>query len=321
MITDSASRRAALLRPFSPDRIEWRIQSSGVKADGSIWAKVLCYITQRAAFERLDEVYGESWSMEETFHAIGNNAVCVCRIDIAGNDAMPARSVSGTCAVEFDKAGDIDPFKTAASGALKRSVVSLGIGRYLYDLDEAWAETKEKGGLYTATHKDKDGRKIRYTWNPPALPAWALPNGQATAPISQAAPAAPAEISDPGYEEPESAPVYLDTSKVKFNDNYTPPAAAPAAPAKERKPLEEDPVIPFGRSKGKKLSELDKADLDYWANKWEPRPWEKTGKVTARDNNLKRKAQELYAARSGGQAAAAPAEEHYPHLPSDEVPF
>lgn len=307
MLNDTTARKAALLRPFDPDRIEWRIQSSGLKSDGLPWARVLAYITQRAAFERLDEVYGESWSMEETFQAIGNNAVCVCRIDIEAADNMPARTVSGTCAVDFDKAGDIDPFKTAASGALKRAVVSLGVGRYLYDLDEAWAEVLPKGGLYSAVVKDKDGTKHRFTWNPPKLPEWALPAGQqAQAAVPRQAKAEdPQDQETPPYEEPEA---------------YSAPSPRPeAAPRKSAQAPEEDPVIPFGRSKGSRLSELSLQDLDYFANKWQPRPWEKTGKVTAKDQNLKDRALELFSKRSQpGVQASDP----MPGLPeTDEVPF
>lgn len=307
MIKDSSERKAALLRPFEPDRIEWRIQSSGLKADGQPWARVLAYITQRAAFERLDEVYGEAWSMEETFQSIGNNAVCVCRIDIAQADNLPARTVSGTCAVDFDKAGDIDPFKTAASGALKRAVVSLGVGRYLYLLDEAWAEILPKGGLYSAVVKSQDGTKHRFTWNPPRLPDWALPgSGSPQAGVSPPARAeAPEDLETPPYEEPEAISAA--------------PARPEASPRRSAQPQEEDPVIPFGRSKGSRLSELSLQDLDYFANKWQPRPWEKTGKVTAKDQNLKDRALDLYSKRS---QPGVPTSDPRPNLPAtDEVPF
>lgn len=320
MITNPEQRSIALARPFAADRVEWRVQSSGLKKDGSPWAKVLCYITQRAAFERLDEVYGEAWAMSEAFYEIAGKAVCVCKVEIA-LPGEPVRSVTGTCEVDFNKAGDIDPFKTAASGALKRAVVALKIGRYLYDLPEAWAEISDRGE-YSGVSKAQDGRKVFFKWNPPALPAWALPSaGAAGAEIPAKAPWSPATASDeievPPFEEPD-----LATPTAAAIQAAKPAPARPAAdsaPTRTAQPLEADPVIPFGRSKGSRLSELSLQDLDYFANKWEPRPYEKTGKVTAKDSNLKARALELFAKRS---QPGVPANDPYPGLPaSDEVPF
>lgn len=340
MINDPESRLAALARPFPADRVEWRVQSSGLKKDGSPWAKVLCYITQRAAFERLDEVFGESWSMSESFYAIGGKAVCVCRIDVnAPMENAPEkviesmRTVTGTCEVDFNKAGDIDPFKTAASGALKRAVVALKIGRYLYDLPEAWAEISDRGE-YSGVCKAQDGRKVFFKWNPPALPAWALPPaGAAAAEIPAKAPWSPAtaseEIEVPPFEEPDapaSAPgveFVPDPSRFKANPEAAPAAQAPAPAAQggyKRKPLEEDPVIPFGRSKGQRLSELSDSDLAWFADKWEPRPYEKTGKVTLSDSHLKKRAQEVQAARAG-KSATADQDDQAPPPVVDDVPF
>jgi hypothetical protein len=325
MINDSESRLAALARPFPADRVEWRIQSSGLKPDGTAWARVLCYITQRAAFERLDEVYGEHWSHEETFHTIGAGAVCTVRISIHIPNTL-SREVSGTCAVDLDKAGDIDPFKTAASGALKRAVVALRVGRYLYDLEEAWAEVLPKGGLYKAAIKDRAGNKVWFTWNPPKLPAWALPGASAPAPAKSAA--IPEDIEIPPFEEPDApASATLvefapDPSRFKANPEAAPAAQAPAPAAQggyKRKPLEEDPVIPFGRSKGQRLSELSDQDLAYFADKWEPRPYEKTGNVTLSDSHLKKRAQEVQAARAGKSASADQDDQAPPVL--DDVPF
>lgn len=67
--------------------------------------------------------------------------------------------------------------------------------------------------------------------------------------------------------------------------------------------------VPFGNNKGTPIGELSLNDLTYWATKWEPRPYEKTGKVTAKDAKLKATAVALYElASSGGEA-------------QDEVPF
>lgn len=158
-----------LRAPFAADRIEWRVGSCGEKQDGSVWARCLAYIDNRAAMERLDEVFGMNWSHREDFHQVGGQAVCVVTISIGNHphgDAFLSRTVTGSCIVEAN--GDIDPFKSAASGAMKRAVVNLGIGRYLYDLPEAWAVI-DPNGKYDG--KTKQGTRFR--WNPPQLPAWA----------------------------------------------------------------------------------------------------------------------------------------------------
>ena len=70
--------------------------------------------------------------------------------------------------------------------------------------------------------------------------------------------------------------------------------------------------VPFGKNKGTALQDLPDNDLDYWANKWEPKPWEKTGKVGSKDLALKASAQALWASKQGGSSEAET---------QDEVPF
>lgn len=100
------------------------------------------------------------------------------------------------------------------------------------------------------------------------------------------------------------------------NTNFVPnPSASPAAPSAPTVAGEVDPslTVPFGRSKGQAIGTLGTEDLKYWATVWEPRPFEKTGKVTKKDATLKATAVALYAQ---SQAAAAPADETM-----DDVPF
>ena len=53
---------------------------------------------------------------------------------------------------------------------MKRAAVQWGLGRYLYDLEEGWAQAHE-GGRFSA--KTKDGKWFK--WDPPTLPEWAVP--------------------------------------------------------------------------------------------------------------------------------------------------
>ena len=291
-----------LRAPFSADRIEWRLQSSGEKQDGSIWAKCLAYIDNRAAMERLDEVYGMNWSHSEEFKQIGSQAVCTVTITIESKVEQtpegpvvlfPYRSVTGSCAVEAN--GDIDPFKSAASGAMKRAVVNLGIGRYLYDLPEAWAVIDTKGKY---DGKTKNGTRFR--WNAPQLPAWAGGGNAAPQHITQA-------IDD-------------------FVDDVAPakaaaPAARSAAPVAASNG--NDPIIPFGDCKGQPLSSLPIkgnkgvkcGDLYYWAKVYTPKEYK--GSISPKDIALKKRAEELYAAASGSPSEPTAA----PEDTIDEVPF
>ena len=242
-----------LRAPFGPDRIEWRLQSSGKKQDGSFWAKCLAYIDNRAAMERLDEVYGQNWSHSEEFKQIGNQAVCTVTITIEAprdnSGLFPFRSVTGSCAVEAN--GDIDPFKSAASGAMKRAVVNLGIGRYLYDLPEAWAVI-DPNGKYQGATKDKQ----YFKWNPPQLPKWAGGTGESAPQRS--------------YSQQDEAPA------------YTPAPAPRPAPA----PVESDGtwrtvVIPFGKQQGQTLGQLNPASLKWWRENYQPKPYK--GKISDKD--------------------------------------
>jgi uncharacterized protein (DUF3820 family) len=87
-------------------------------------------------------------------------------------------------------------------------------------------------------------------------------------------------------------------------------SAAPSAPAAGGS-IDFSLQVPFGKNKGTALEDLPDADLDYWANKWEPKPWEKTGKVGAKDLSLKKSAQALWAIKEKGDESE----------PEDEVPF
>lgn len=74
-------------------------------------------------------------------------------------------------------------------------------------------------------------------------------------------------------------------------------------------------TVPFGKAKGTSLNNLSLADLDYWANKWEPKPWEKTGKVGAKDLALKSSAQALWVLKNAEQGSGESDSE------GDAIPF
>lgn len=309
-----------LRAPFSADRIEWRVGSCGEKQDGSIWARCLAYIDNRAAMERLDEVFGMNWSQTEAFHQVGSQAVCVVTISIGNHphgDSFLNRIVTGSCCVEAN--GDIDPFKSAASGAMKRAVVNLGIGRYLYDLPEGWAVI-DASGKYDG--KTKQGNRFR--WNPPNLPEWAQAGGSAVAtPVVEVRTVAPAPRPAAPVKQTKAV-ISLPREVEEILDNATKVKVVTRAPENTNASSGADPMIPFGNNKGKTISQLSERDLDYWANKWEPRPWEKTGKVSPKDAVLKDAAVSLWNMTKGGATKPQPpADLEVPAFeePSDDVPF
>ena len=228
-----------LRAPFPADRVEWRIQSCGTKNDGSVWARCLAYIDNRAAMERLDDVYGEGWSHKEEFKQIGSSAVCTVTLSCGD------RTVCGSCEVELAKGDDIDPFKSAASGAMKRAVVNLGIGRYLYELPEAWAVITDSGKYQGKT---KDGTKFK--WNPPDLDA----------PVQQYAEAAVAPAPRQ-FAPRQAAPVASLADAVSGNWQSV--------------------LIPFGKQQGKSLGSLPAASLKWWQDNYQPKPFK--GAISAKD--------------------------------------
>jgi len=70
---------------------------------------------------------------------------------------------------------DVEAIKGAASGALKRCAVHLGIGRYLYELGDTWAEIHQNGNNW---QPGRDGKYPSFRWDPPGpqdLPEWMVP--------------------------------------------------------------------------------------------------------------------------------------------------
>jgi len=177
---------AKLKDPFPAEDIEWRVQSSGVK-NGKPWALVLAYVTNRAIMDRLDEVCGpENWQ----------NKFCPAPID--GVLCGISIKCEGGWITKWDGADktDIEAVKGGLSGAMKRAGSQWGIGRYLYNLPTGWANIHENG-----SHRDRvkvpDGKDVWVKWDPPELPAWALPKNSPR-------PTKPPETPQDAPQAPES---------------------------------------------------------------------------------------------------------------------
>jgi hypothetical protein len=144
-----------LKAPFPVNDVSWRIGQAGKNGD-RVWAKVLAYLDNRAIMERLDEVCGpENWRNE---YAKGPEGGVLCCIYIKIGDEWIGK---------WDGADntDVEATKGGLSDAMKRAAVQWGIGRYLYDLGESWAEIVEQktpGAIYAKSEKAGS-----FYWLPP----------------------------------------------------------------------------------------------------------------------------------------------------------
>lgn len=111
-----------LTAPLRAEEIEWRILT--VRGGTTVIAP---YITARAVMSRLDAAFGPwGWQVRYTPAQIGEQWGVIASIAI--------RSPDGEWVAKEDGAGatDMEPYKGAISGALKRAATAWGIGRELY---------------------------------------------------------------------------------------------------------------------------------------------------------------------------------------------
>lgn len=156
--------------PFERQDIEWRVSRAGTNSKG-IWCCVLAYVTARAIQKRLDGVCGpDKWRLEKPEPiTVGNASGFMCGLSILCESGWVTKW-------DVSEPTHIEPIKGGWSGAMKRAGAQWGIGRYLYHLDEAFAETSDtsvSGWNYAKLPKDKGGES--YYWKAPNLPGWALP--------------------------------------------------------------------------------------------------------------------------------------------------
>jgi hypothetical protein len=161
-------KKRALQAPFPDKDIEWRAQMSGDK-NGSYWALLLAYVTNRAIQERLDDVMGiENWKNE--FLPAPDGGV-MCGLSINFDDSWVTK---------YDGAENtaMEAVKGGLSGAMKRAAVQWGIGRYLYNLEATIVslyDKKQNDDDLPITIKEGSTKKRMYCKRP-KLPEWALPD-------------------------------------------------------------------------------------------------------------------------------------------------
>lgn len=141
-----------LATPFDPVDIEWRVGSTNQAKTKGI---ALAYVTNRAIMNRLDSVVG-AFNWQNTYKEWKGNSQ-LCGIGIRFGDEWVWK---------WDGADDsnTEAIKGGLSDSMKRAGYQWGIGRYLYNLENVWADLEPMGRSY----------KLKAT---PKLPSWALPKG------------------------------------------------------------------------------------------------------------------------------------------------
>ena len=162
-----------LAEPFDQNDIEWRVSRAGMGSKG-IYCMVLAYITARGVQARFDSVCGpENWKLEEPrILEINGKSAFACGLSIRIGDEWVTKW-------DVAEPTNVEPAKGGWSGAVKRASCAWGCGRYLYHLDETFAEVAEKPmegsrNWNYAKLPDKAGGGVYY-WKTPSLPASALP--------------------------------------------------------------------------------------------------------------------------------------------------
>lgn len=183
---------AALAEVFGADEIEWRIQQAGEK-NGRVWAICVPYVTNRAIQARLDEVAGPANWRNEFRPGPGGGVLCGLSLRVGGEWITKWDGAENT---------EVEGVKGGLSGAMKRAAVQWGIGRYLYALEESFATVHEAGRFRGRTKESTRGKNdgASFRWDPPSLPAWALPPRPAPAGEPPAEPAAASPAAPPAAQ-------------------------------------------------------------------------------------------------------------------------
>ena len=168
-----------LADPFEAHDIEWRVQQSGVSGSSKPWVMVIPYITNRAIQQRLDDVVGiDGWKNEFKEATSGKGYLCGLSIRFG------EQWITKWDGSEYTQ---VEALKGALSGAMKRTAVQFGIGRYLYSLDTEFAACAPVESRFKANGQfisiplnkgNKGGPRMNAEWFPPVLPDWALPSAK-----------------------------------------------------------------------------------------------------------------------------------------------
>lgn len=164
-----------LRAPFPESDIKWRVQSQGIKNDKP-WVIAIPYVTGRAIQSRLDDVFGVGgWA--NVLREYLSNTGFICGITAFIDNKEITKWDGAECT-------DIEPLKGGISNSMKRAAAQWGIGRYLYDLGESFADCEiadnrhhPYGNISKYRRKLNDGSVIEklIAWKTPQLDPCYLP--------------------------------------------------------------------------------------------------------------------------------------------------
>ncbi|MDK1289813.1 Rad52/Rad22 family DNA repair protein [Pseudoalteromonas umbrosa] len=165
--------------PFEAHDVEFLVTDKVISKDGSVWVKVVPYITARAVQQRLDDIFGLTGWRNEFREVKGGQ---MCGLSLLIEDQWITR---------WDGAPltEIEALKGALSGAGKRAAVQFGIGRYLYAIEpyfincQLLTDKSECTANYVLIRHDTSENESTYLsaqWETPELPSWALPQADFT---------------------------------------------------------------------------------------------------------------------------------------------
>lgn len=183
---------ALLAEPFTSTLVDWRMLTAW-KRNGRFGGLVVPYIGRYAIFHRLDEVCGPGlWQVEYREGAAHLMAGIGIRVE-------------GTWIWKWDGAGHMeqndglsvsDAGKGDFTNSLKRAGAAWGLGRYLDQVPHLYAicYADENQGRFRGKLKGRNGEK--FSWDPPELPSYALPEGEQARDAGEDADPATGEIQD-----------------------------------------------------------------------------------------------------------------------------
>lgn len=154
--------REKLEAPFPPDEVSVKPGATVNSPSKGPAGLALAYIDARCVMKRLDDVFGPN-NWEFTVEPIPDSN----RVAVIGT--IKVKYVNPEYGLMITEKSDIgeggkeeEPWKAAASDALKRAAVHWGIGRYLYNLPQLWWSynpQKKKFNELESLKKQLFGRK------------------------------------------------------------------------------------------------------------------------------------------------------------------
>ena len=184
----------ALAAPFREADVSWVVVATSNKNTPQMTELWAPYLEADPIIDRLDEVLGpDGWSLD--IEAVGERGA-ICRLTILG--VMKA----GAGQIAADQKTD-QPFKAAATDALKRAAVLFGIGRYLHKVQNEWRKPTADGS-----------RAPRGRAAPKAPPPAPRPSPDPGS--SQSSPSRPVDPPQTPAAKPEAKPA--EPGKQAFHD-------------------------------------------------------------------------------------------------------